>query len=97
MRRVVRNCEGRTARLPFIVRPRSVALLALAGFPVELFPRKHGSSLEDGCPDAERARTGWVIDRVAYESFDARTLEHEHNALLCEKDAVSPKTGSASP
>src|SRR5919106_595594 len=85
--------EGSNSRRPSC----RLASLWLAGFPVELLPRKHGSPLEKRCPDAERGRAGRVVDEVADKSFDAWALEHEDHGLLREKDAVPSKAGQCEP
>jgi hypothetical protein len=74
-----------------------LALLLLAGFPVELFPRKSGSPVEERCPNAERGRADGVVDELADEPFDAPAFEHEDHGLLREKDAVPPKAGQREP
>ena len=74
-----------------------VALLLLARFPVELFPRKSGSPVEERCPHAERGRPNGVADELADEPFDAPAFEHEDHGLLREKDAVPPKAGQREP
>ena len=68
-------------------------LAGLAGFPVELLPRKRGRPFKERPPDAERGRAGGIVDEVADKPFDARALEDEDHRFLAEEDAVPPKTG----
>jgi hypothetical protein len=69
------------------------ASLPLIGSPVELFPRKSGSPVEERCPNAERGRADRVVDELADQPFDVPAFEHEDHGFLREIDAVPPKAG----
>jgi hypothetical protein len=68
-----------------------------AGFPVELFSCELGRPFEKRSPGAKRGRAGWVVDKVANKSFDARAFEHEDHSVLGEKDAVPQKARQCEP
>ena len=78
-------------RAPHCAPRRLWPLASLAGFPVELLPRKRRSPVQERCPYAEPAGAGGVVDEVAYKSLDPRAFEQENHGFFGEKDAVSPK------